>query len=154
VGEPRGGGRGAALFGWRTARAPHPFVPPALLANRPCRTAVLVAALTMAVNLGALVLVPLLVVDVGGLAPGAGALVVIPAGIAVAAPSPAIGRMSDAVGTRPLVPAGLAAVAGALNPLHRRSGCRVLRRLPGHGGARGRHAAVASRLRPVRSSAR
>ena len=75
MGEPRGGGRGAALFGWRTARAPHPFVPPALLANRPCRTAVLVAALTMAVNLGALVLVPLLVVDVGGLAPGAGATI-------------------------------------------------------------------------------
>jgi MFS family permease len=65
----------------------------------------------MAVNLGALVLVPLLVVDVNGLAPGAGALVMIPAGIAVAALSPLIGRLADRIGTRPLVLIGLGAVA-------------------------------------------
>jgi EmrB/QacA subfamily drug resistance transporter len=100
-----------ALFGWRTARVAQPFVPPALFANRVYRTAVLVASLAMAVNLGALVLVPLLVVDVNGLAPGAGALVMIPAGIAVAALSPLIGRLADRIGTRPLVLIGLGAVA-------------------------------------------
>jgi EmrB/QacA subfamily drug resistance transporter len=101
----------AALFGGRTARVAQPFVPPALFANRVYRVAVLVASLAMAVNLGALVLVPLLVVDVNGLAPGAGALVMIPAGIAVAALSPVIGRLADRIGTRPLVLIGLGAMA-------------------------------------------
>jgi MFS family permease len=99
-----------ALFGWRTVRVAQPFVPPALFANRVYRAAVVVAVLAMTVNLGALVFVPLLVVDVNGLAPGAGALVMIPAGIAVAALSPLIGRLADRIGTRPLVLTGLAAV--------------------------------------------
>jgi DHA2 family metal-tetracycline-proton antiporter-like MFS transporter len=99
-----------ALFGWRTARVAQPFVPPALFANQVYRIAVLVAFLAMTVNLGALVFVPLLVVDVNGLAPGAGALVMIPAGIAVAVLSPLIGRLSDRIGTRPLVLIGLGAV--------------------------------------------
>jgi EmrB/QacA subfamily drug resistance transporter len=99
-----------ALLGWRTARVEQPFVPPAVFANRVYRTAVVVAALTMAVNLGALVFVPLLVVDVNGLAPGAGALVMIPAGLAVAALSPLIGRLADRIGTRPLVLIGLGTV--------------------------------------------
>jgi DHA2 family metal-tetracycline-proton antiporter-like MFS transporter len=99
-----------ALFGWRTARVAQPFVPPALFTNRVYRTAVLVAFLAMTVNLGALVFVPLLVVDVNGLTPGAGALVMIPAGIAVAVLSPVIGRLADRIGTRPLVLIGLGAV--------------------------------------------
>ncbi|MFC4120387.1 MFS transporter [Nonomuraea zeae] len=100
-----------ALFAWRTARAAQPFVPPALFANRVYRTAVVVAFLAMAVNLGGLVLVPLLVVDVNDLGPGAGALVMIPAGLAVAVVSPLIGRLADRAGTRPLVLSGLAIVA-------------------------------------------
>jgi DHA2 family metal-tetracycline-proton antiporter-like MFS transporter len=99
-----------ALLGWRTVRVAQPFVPPALFSNRIYRTAVGVAFLAMTVNLGALVFVPLLVVDVNGLAPGAGALVMIPAGIAVAALSPLIGRLADRIGTRSLVLAGLAAM--------------------------------------------
>ena len=98
------------LFARRTARVPQPFVPPALFANRVYRTAVVVAFLSMAVNLGALVFVPLLVVDVHRLSPGAGALVMVPAGIAVAALSPVTGRLADRIGTRPLVLAGLAAM--------------------------------------------
>ncbi|RCV49437.1 MFS transporter [Marinitenerispora sediminis] len=96
------------LFGWRTARAAHPFVPPALFGNRVYRAAVVVVFLAMLVNLGGLVFVPLLVVDVNGLGPGAGALVMIPAGIAVAVISPLIGRLTDRVGTRALLLAGLA----------------------------------------------
>jgi DHA2 family metal-tetracycline-proton antiporter-like MFS transporter len=98
------------LFGWRTVRVPQPFVPPALFANRVYRAAVVVAFLAMIVNLGALVFVPLLVVDVNGLAPGAGALVMIPAGLAVAVLSPLIGRLADRIGTRQLVLSGLAAM--------------------------------------------
>ncbi|MDT0318831.1 hypothetical protein [Streptomyces millisiae] len=69
-----------ALFLRRTVRVAHPFVPPALFTNRVYRVAVVGAFLAMAVNLGGLVFVPLLVVDVNGLSPGAGALVMIPAG--------------------------------------------------------------------------
>nr|WP_042177788.1 MFS transporter [Kibdelosporangium sp. MJ126-NF4]CEL12770.1 putative transmembrane efflux protein [Kibdelosporangium sp. MJ126-NF4]CTQ98456.1 putative transmembrane efflux protein [Kibdelosporangium sp. MJ126-NF4] len=96
-----------ALFGWRTVRVAHPFVPPALFTNRVYRAAVVVAFLAMIVNLGALVFVPLLVVDVNHLTPGAGALVMIPAGVAVAVLSPLIGRLADRVGTRSLVLTGL-----------------------------------------------
>lgn len=99
-----------ALFGWRTVRVAQPFVPPALFSNRVYRAAVGVAFLAMTVNLGALVFVPLLVVDVNGLAPGAGALVMIPAGVAVAVLSPLIGRLADRVGARPLVLSGLSAM--------------------------------------------
>ncbi|MFC7583123.1 MFS transporter [Nonomuraea antimicrobica] len=99
-----------ALFAWRTIRVAQPFVPPALFTNRVYRAAVVVAFLAMIVNLGGLVLVPLLVVDVNGLGPGAGALVMIPAGVAVAVVSPLIGRLSDRIGTRPLVLTGLAAM--------------------------------------------
>ncbi|MFC4565745.1 MFS transporter [Nocardiopsis mangrovi] len=97
-----------ALFGWRTVRFARPFVPPALFANRVYRVAVVVAFSAMAVNLGGLVFVPLLVVDVNGLGPGAGALVMIPAGAAVAVLSPLIGRLADRIGTRALVLTGLA----------------------------------------------
>ncbi|MBB5979613.1 MFS transporter [Kribbella solani] len=98
------------LFGWRTVRVAHPFVPPALFANRTYRVSVLIAFLAMAVNLGALVYVPLLLVEVNGLTPGEGALVMIPAGIAVAVLSPLIGRLADRIGTRPLVLSGLAVI--------------------------------------------
>ncbi|MFD4403416.1 MFS transporter [Nocardia sp. NPDC058499] len=97
-----------ALFGWRTARAPHPFIPPSLFTNPAYRTAVLVVFLAMTVNLGGLVFVPLLVVEVHGLTPGSGALVMIPAGIAVAALSPLLGRLARRFGTTTLVSAGLA----------------------------------------------
>jgi MFS transporter, DHA2 family, metal-tetracycline-proton antiporter len=99
-----------ALFAWRTVRVAQPFVPLALFANRVYRAAVVVAFLAMVVNLGALVFVPLLVVDVNGLSPGEGALVMIPAGLAVAAFSPLIGHLADRIGTRPLVLTGLAAM--------------------------------------------
>jgi DHA2 family metal-tetracycline-proton antiporter-like MFS transporter len=100
-----------ALFGWRTVRVAQPFVPPALFTNRVYRAAVGVAFLAMIVNLGGLVFVPLLVVDVNGLTPGAGALVMVPAGVAVALLSPLIGRLADRIGTRPLVLTGLALMA-------------------------------------------
>ncbi|RKT86861.1 MFS transporter, DHA2 family, metal-tetracycline-proton antiporter/MFS transporter, DHA2 family, florfenicol/chloramphenicol resistance protein [Saccharopolyspora antimicrobica] len=100
-----------ALFGWRTVRAAQPFVPPSLFTNRVYRIAVVVTFLAMAVNLGGLVFVPLLLVDVNGLAPGTGALVMVPAGIAVAVLSPLIGRITDRIGTRLLVLAGLTIMA-------------------------------------------
>ncbi|UIX30150.1 MFS transporter [Streptomyces sp. GQFP] len=95
------------LFGWRTVHVEQPFVPPSLFSNRVYRTGILVAFLAMIVNLGGLVFVPLLLVEVNGLTPGEGALVMIPAGVATALLSPLIGRLADRMGTRPLVLAGL-----------------------------------------------
>ncbi|MEU3274393.1 MFS transporter [Saccharomonospora sp. NPDC006951] len=96
-----------ALFGLRTARAATPFVPLSLLRNRVYRIAIVVVFLAMVVNLGGLVFVPLLVVEVNGLTPGAGALVMIPAGIVAAVLAPAIGRAADRFGARTLVLTGL-----------------------------------------------
>ncbi|MFJ6657197.1 MFS transporter [Streptomyces sp. NPDC091377] len=99
-----------ALFGWRTARVDQPFVPPALFADRAYRNSLLIAFLAMVVNLGGLVFVPLLVVEVNGLTPGEGALVMIPAGVSVALLSPLMGRLADRVGTRATVFVGLVLV--------------------------------------------
>ncbi|GHH28314.1 MFS transporter [Streptomyces rubradiris] len=95
------------LFGVRTVRIDQPFVPPSLFANPVYRTGVLVAFLVMAVNLGGLVFVPLLLVEVNGLAPGRGALVMIPAGVVTALLSPWIGRLAGRFGTRVPVLYGL-----------------------------------------------
>ncbi|QNP75226.1 MFS transporter [Streptomyces roseirectus] len=95
------------LFGWRTVRVEQPFVPPSLFANRVYRTSLFVAFLAMVVNLGGLVFVPLLLVEVNGLTPGEGALVMIPAGVATALLSPLIGRLVDRVGTQATVLSGL-----------------------------------------------
>ncbi|MDN3261896.1 hypothetical protein QWJ26_19175 [Streptomyces sp. CSDS2] len=85
------------LFGVRTVRIDQPFVPPSLFANRVHRTGVLVAFLVMAVNLGGLVFVPPLLVEVNGLAPGRGALVMVPAGVVTAGPVPGGRRRSRGV---------------------------------------------------------
>ncbi|ASR37256.1 MFS transporter [Prauserella marina] len=101
------------LFGFRTARAAKPFIPLSLLRDRVYRIALVVVFLAMMVNLGGLVFVPLLVVEVNGLTPGAGALVMIPAGIVAAVLAPAIGRAADRFGARPLVLTGLALITGS-----------------------------------------
>ena len=84
---------------------------PTLFTNRVYRAVLAALFLAMTVNLGGLVFVPQLVVDVNGLTSGAGALVMIPAGVAVATLSPLSGRLADRIGTRPLVLAGLVAMA-------------------------------------------
>ncbi|ATL68124.1 MFS transporter [Nocardia terpenica] len=86
-------------------------VAPVLFANRTYRAAVVILFFAMVVNLGGLVFVPLLVIEVDGLTPGAGTLVMIPAGISVAALSPLIGRLCARLGTRPVVLIGLVLMA-------------------------------------------
>jgi MFS transporter, DHA2 family, metal-tetracycline-proton antiporter len=102
---------GAALalagFVWRIKRVPHPFVSPVLFKNRAYVAAVLVGFFSMLANISALVFVPLLVVEVNGLSPGAAGLVLTPGAVALAILSPLTGRLSDRVGVRPLIVAGL-----------------------------------------------
>lgn len=95
------------VFGLRTVRVDQPFVPPSLFTNRVYRTGILVAFLAMVVNLGGLVFVPLLLVEVNELTPGKGALVMIPAGVVTALLSPWIGRLAGRVNARVLVLFGL-----------------------------------------------
>jgi DHA2 family metal-tetracycline-proton antiporter-like MFS transporter len=98
------------LFGWRNGRTPRPFVPTALFTGRVFPVMLVVAFLAMGVNLGGLVFVPILLVDINGLTPGAGALAMVPAGLAVALLSPLSGRVADRGGARPPVLAGLTAM--------------------------------------------
>ncbi|WP_206313668.1 MFS transporter [Streptomyces coryli] len=104
-----------ALFGWRIRAAEHPFVPPSLFANRGYVAAVLVIFLAMVVNLATLVLVPILLIDEGGLTPTEGSLVMIPGGLALAATSPLAGRLSSRgadAGT--LIVTGLAVIGASM----------------------------------------
>ena len=96
---------------WRINRAPHPFVSPALLKNRAYLTAVLVGFFCMLANLSALVFVSLLVVEVNGLSLGAAGLVLTPGAVALAILSPVAGRLSDRVGMKNPIVAGLTVMA-------------------------------------------
>jgi DHA2 family metal-tetracycline-proton antiporter-like MFS transporter len=102
---------GAALalasFVWRIKEVSHPFVSPELFKNRAYVAAVVVGFFSMLANLSALVFVPLLVVEVNDLSPGAAGLVLTPGAVALAILSPLTGRLSDRVGVRPPIVAGL-----------------------------------------------
>ncbi|HEV2093087.1 MAG TPA: MFS transporter [Rubrobacter sp.] len=98
----------AALgFAWRIASAEYPFVSPALFRNPPYVAAVAVGFFSMLVNISCLVLVPLLVSQVNGLSPAATGLVLAPGAIALAILSPLAGRLSDRIGARTPIYAGL-----------------------------------------------
>ncbi|MGE6226711.1 MFS transporter [Paenibacillus chitinolyticus] len=101
-------------FVWRIFTAEHPFLPPALLANKGYMAAVLAGFFTMFAYVASLVYVPLLIVEVSGLSPGAAGLVLLPGAAAVAALSPAAGRLSDRIGAKLPVTAGLSVMGISL----------------------------------------
>ena len=102
-------GAALALAGFvrRINGVPHPFVSPALFKNRAYVAALLVGFFSMLANLSALVFVPLLVVEANGLSPGVAGLVLTPGAVALAILSPLSGRLSDRVGVRPPIVAGI-----------------------------------------------
>jgi DHA2 family metal-tetracycline-proton antiporter-like MFS transporter len=97
----------AVGFAWRITSAEHPFVSPALFRNPPYVAAVVVGFFSMLVNVSCLVSVPLLVSQVNGLSPGATGLVLAPGAVALAILSPLAGRLSDRIGVKTLIYAGL-----------------------------------------------
>ena len=109
-----GSGISAALFAYRISSVPDPFVSPRLFRNRAYVAATVVGFFTMLANLAATVLVPLLVTDVNGLSPAQAGLVLTPGAVAVAVISPRAGTLSDRVGARMLVVAGLAVMGLAI----------------------------------------
>lgn len=104
----------AVSFVWRINRSPDPFVEPELFANRAYVAAMVVGFCAMFVNLSILVFVSLLVVEVNELSPSAAGLVLTPAAVTLALLSPLAGRLSDRIGVRSLILAGLMVIAGAL----------------------------------------
>ena len=98
----------AVGFAWRITTAAHPFAPPDLFQNGPYVAVVVVGFFTMLANVTALVFVPLLVSEVNGLSAGRAGLVLAPGAIALALLSPYAGRLSDRIGVRTPLFAGLA----------------------------------------------
>jgi MFS transporter, DHA2 family, metal-tetracycline-proton antiporter len=97
----------AVGFAWRITSAEHPFVSPALFKNQGYVAAVIVGYLSMLVNVSCLVAVPLLVSQANGLSPVATGLVLGPGAVALAILSPLAGRLSDRIGFKTPVYAGL-----------------------------------------------
>jgi DHA2 family metal-tetracycline-proton antiporter-like MFS transporter len=102
---------GAALaavgFTRRITTSPHPFVSPTLFRNTGFVAAVAVGFFSMLANVSCLVFIPLLISSVNGLSGAAVALALSPGAIALAILSPVAGRLSDRIGTRPPIFAGL-----------------------------------------------
>jgi MFS family permease len=97
-----------AEFGASTAQVGWMIVSPNLFGNRTYVAALVVGFFSELVNVAALVFVPLLVVEVNGLSPGAAGLVLTPGAVALAVLSPLSGRLSDRIGVRIPIVAGLA----------------------------------------------
>ncbi len=102
---------GAALsaigFARRITSASHPFVSPKLFNNTGFMAAVIVGFFSMLANVSSLVFVPLLISSVNGLSSEVAGLVLAPGAVALALLSPVAGRLSDRVGARPPIFAGL-----------------------------------------------
>jgi DHA2 family metal-tetracycline-proton antiporter-like MFS transporter len=107
---------GLAWLGFfrRIHRAAAPFVSPALFANRGYVAALVVGFSAMFASFSALVFVPLLLVEENGLSPAAAGLALTPGAAALALLSPLSGRLSDRVGVRRPIVAGLATMGASL----------------------------------------
>lgn len=95
-------------FVWRINTVADPFVSASLFRNRTYVAALIVGFLASLVNLSVLFFVPMLLVDVNGLSAAAAGIALTPGAVALAALSPFTGRLSDRIGARPPLLAGLA----------------------------------------------
>ncbi len=103
-----------AFYAW-IRRREHPFVPPALLADRRYRTTVTIAFLCQATRMGSVILVPILLHEVEQLAPIWVGLVLLPGAALVALFSRRSGRLCDRYGARlPVVGGSACMVTGNL----------------------------------------
>ena len=107
-------GPAAAAFGWRIVSTTHPFVPPDLLRNAAYLRVVATGFLTTFTYMSVLILAPLLLVDVNGLTTSEAGLVLTPGAVAVVVGARLSGRLSDRIGPRIPVTAGLITLALAI----------------------------------------
>jgi DHA2 family metal-tetracycline-proton antiporter-like MFS transporter len=97
----------AVLFAWRIRRADEPFVSPSLFQNRAFLAGASVGFFAMFANLAGLVLAPFLLSGVNGLSSIGIGLALVPGAIALALLSPLAGQLSDRIGARAPIYAGL-----------------------------------------------
>ncbi len=97
----------AAGFTVRIKSANDPFVSPTLFRNGPYVAAVIVGFFCMLANVSTLVFVPLLVADANGFSAGQAGLVLTPGAVALAILSPISGKLSDRIGAKIPILAGL-----------------------------------------------
>ncbi len=109
-------GSAATGFGFfrRITTARHPFVSPGLFRNKAYVAAVLVGFFLMVANVSSLVMVPLLITEVNGLSPGVTGLVLTPGAVSLAILSPMTGRLSDRIGVKKPILAGLATMLASV----------------------------------------
>jgi EmrB/QacA subfamily drug resistance transporter len=101
------------FFVWRMRTASSPFVSFDLFRNRAFLSTAAVGFFMMFANIGSLVLAPLLLSEENGLTAAGIGLVLAPGAIVVAVLSPLAGRLSDRIGPRTLVRAGLIVILGS-----------------------------------------
>ncbi len=97
----------ALLFAWRIRRADEPFVSPSLFRNGAFLAGALVGFFAMFANLSGLVLAPFLLSGVNGLSSIGVGLALVPGAVALALLSPVAGQLSDRIGARVPIYAGL-----------------------------------------------
>lgn len=100
-------------FYFRITRARAPFVTPSLFSNRGYVLAIGVGFFAMLGNVAALVMVPLLVTSVNGLSAGLAGLVLSPGAVALAVLSPMTGKLSDTIGVKLPLIAGVGSMLAA-----------------------------------------
>lgn len=105
-----GAGLSAMAFARHIRATPEPFVPPELFGNLSFLSAASVGFLAQFSFVGSLFLVPILLTGVVGLSALSAGLVLAPGAAAIAALSPLAGRLSDRLGSRPVILCGLIVV--------------------------------------------
>lgn len=96
-----------AIFVWRINTTPHPFAPPSLFHNGPYVRLMGVGIFNMMAYMSSLVLVPLMLVEHNGLTPTDAGFALTPGAVAIAVGSRMAGKVSDRIGPRIPIIAGL-----------------------------------------------
>lgn len=101
---------GLALFWWRIKVAQEPFAQPEIFKNGRFIASSVVAFMSNATRFGSIVLVPIFLIEVHGLAPIWVGVVLLPGALFIAFTSPAAGRYASRVGARIPVTLGMVVI--------------------------------------------